>query len=96
MKLDLRAQRACVERSDTQSESRITAHIAYRVTGDPVTSVIGSSSLRSDDASLVCVLNLGLTVNLTGVRRVQFALLGRTANLTAVPSGSIGSAHPLG
>ena len=50
---DRRAERACVERSDTQSRSRINAHIAYRVTGDPVTSAIRSSSLRSDDASLV-------------------------------------------
>src|SRR4051812_32636198 len=51
MKADLRAKRACVERSDTQSESRINARVAYRVSSDLVTLGHESSSLRSDEAS---------------------------------------------
>jgi len=74
---------------------RINADVAFRVIGETITHGHQSFSLRSDDASLVCVL-ISRSMILTGVRRVQFALQGRTANLTAVPSGSIGSAHPLG
>jgi hypothetical protein len=52
--------------------SNMNADVAFRVTGEPITHGHQSTSLRSVDASPVCTFRS--TVNLTGVRRVQFAL----------------------
>jgi hypothetical protein len=75
--------------------SKMIAHTASRVTGETFDhDMVVLASLGRRFAGLC--LDLEIDLILTGVRRVQFALLGRTADLTAVPSGSIGSAHPLG
>ena len=60
------------------------ATIAFRVSGKPAIHGYRSASLRSADASPLCMsISIGTcrswTKNLTGVRRVQFALPGRTA-----------------